>query len=65
MAVTGAVARYDGQPHAATGSVLGVDGDVLGQAGQAAIKRDPDLKRLYYAVLHRRGRSRAKIAVAR
>ena len=38
---------------------------VLGQAGQAAIKRDPDLKRLYYAVLHRRGRSRAKIAVAR
>src|SRR5712691_8357889 len=38
---------------------------VLGQAGQAAIKRDPDLRRLYYAVLHRRGRSRAKIAVAR
>jgi transposase len=38
---------------------------VLGQAGQAAIKRDPDLKRLYYAVLHRRGRSHAKIAVAR
>ncbi len=38
---------------------------MLGQAGQAAIKRDPDLNRLYYAVLHRRGRSRAKIAVAR
>jgi len=38
---------------------------VLGQAGQAAIKRDAGLKRLYYAVLHRRGRSRAKIAVAR
>jgi transposase len=38
---------------------------VLGQAGQVAIKRDPDLKKLYYAVLHRRGRSRAKIAVAR
>ncbi|PYM89281.1 MAG: IS110 family transposase [Candidatus Rokuibacteriota bacterium] len=38
---------------------------VLGQAGQVAIKRDPDLRRLYYAVLHRRGRSRAKIAVAR
>jgi hypothetical protein len=38
---------------------------VLGQAGQAAIKRDPDLKRLYYAVLHRRGRSRAKLAIAR
>ncbi|MGH7389916.1 MAG: transposase [Candidatus Rokuibacteriota bacterium] len=38
---------------------------VLGQAGQAAIKRDANLKRLYYAVLHRRGRSRAKIAVAR
>lgn len=38
---------------------------VLGQAGQAAIKRDADLKRLYYAVLHRRGRCRAKIAVAR
>jgi len=38
---------------------------VLGHAGQAAIKCDPDLKRLYYAVLHRRGRSRAKIAVAR
>src|SRR2546426_9499500 len=38
---------------------------VLGQAGQAAIKRDPDLRRLYYAVLHRRGRSPAKIAGAR
>ena len=38
---------------------------VLGQAGQAAIKRDPDLKRLYHVVLHRRGCSRAKIAVAR
>jgi len=38
---------------------------LLGQAGQAAIKRDADLKRLYYAVLHRRGRSRAKVAVAR
>jgi transposase len=38
---------------------------LLGQAGQAAIKRDRDLRRRYSAVLHRRGRSRAKVAIAR
>ncbi len=38
---------------------------LLGQAGQATILRDAELKRLYYGVLHRRGRSRAKVAVAR
>ena len=38
---------------------------VLGQAGQVALRRDADLKRLYYRVLQRRGRARAKVAVAR
>lgn len=38
---------------------------VLGQAGQVALRRDADLKRLYYRVLNRRGRARAKVAVAR
>lgn len=38
---------------------------LLGQAGHATIRRDAELKRLYYGVLQRRGRSRAKIAVAR
>jgi transposase len=38
---------------------------VLGQAGQVALRRDGDLHRLYYRVLHRRGKARAKVAVAR
>lgn len=38
---------------------------VLGQAGQVAARSDADLKRLYCAVLHRRGRAKAKVAVAR
>ncbi len=38
---------------------------VLGQAGHTALRRDPELKRLYYRVLHRRGKARAKVAVAR
>jgi transposase len=38
---------------------------VLGQAGQIAVRFDPDLKRLYYTLVHRRGRSKAKVAVAR
>lgn len=38
---------------------------VLGQAGQTALRGDPDLKQLYYRVLHRRGKARAKVAVAR
>lgn len=38
---------------------------LLGQAGQVALRADPDLKRLYHRVLHRRGKARAKVAVAR
>jgi transposase len=38
---------------------------VLGQAGQVALRRDADLKRLYYRVLNRRGKARARVAVAR
>jgi transposase len=38
---------------------------VLGQAGHTALRGDPDLKQLYYRVLHRRGKARAKVAVAR
>jgi len=38
---------------------------LLGQAGQVALRADPDLKRLYYRVLQRRGKARAKVAVAR
>jgi transposase len=38
---------------------------VLGQAGHTALRGDPDLKRLYYRVLQRRGKARAKVAVAR
>ena len=38
---------------------------VLGQAGPTALRGDPDLKQLYYRVLHRRGKARAKVAVAR
>jgi transposase len=38
---------------------------VLGQAAHTALRGDPDLKQLYYRVLHRRGKARAKVAVAR
>ena len=38
---------------------------VLGQAGQTALRGDPDLKRLYARVRYRRGTARAKVAVAR
>jgi len=38
---------------------------VLGQAGHTALRRDPDLKQRYYRILHRRGKARAKVAVAR
>jgi len=38
---------------------------VLGQAGHTAFRGDPDLKHLYYRVLQRRGKARAKVAVAR
>lgn len=38
---------------------------VLGQAGHTARRGDPDLAQLYYRVLHRRGKARAKVAVAR
>jgi transposase len=38
---------------------------VLGQAAPLAARIDPDLKRLYLTLLHRRGRSKAKVAIAR
>ena len=38
---------------------------VLGQAGQVAARSDPDLRRLYLMVMHRHGRPKAKVAVAR
>jgi transposase len=38
---------------------------VLGQAGHTALRGDPDLKQFYYRVLHRRGKARAKVAIAR
>jgi len=38
---------------------------VLGQAGQVAARSDADLRRLYSAVMHRHGRAKAKVAVAR
>ena len=38
---------------------------VLGQAGQVALRADADLKHLYHRVFHRRGKARAKVAVAR
>ncbi len=38
---------------------------VLGQAGHVAIRSDADLRRLYYKILHRHGRAKAKVAVAR
>jgi transposase len=38
---------------------------MLGQAGHTALREDPQLKRLYYRVSQRRGKARAKVAVAR
>ena len=38
---------------------------VLGQAATHAARLDPDLKRTYFTLMHRRGRSKAKVAVAR
>jgi transposase len=38
---------------------------ILGQAAQGAVRGDADLKRLYYRVLQRRGKARAKVAAAR
>ncbi len=38
---------------------------VLGQAAPHAARADTDLKRTYFTLLHRRGRPKAKVAVAR
>lgn len=38
---------------------------VLGQAAPLATRADDDLRRRYYAILHRRGRPKAKVALAR
>jgi transposase len=38
---------------------------VLGQAAPLAARADLDLRRRYFAVLHRRGRPKAKVALAR
>ena len=38
---------------------------VLGQAAPLAARADEDLRRHYFAVLHRRGRPKAKVALAR
>ena len=38
---------------------------VLGQAASHAARMDADLRRLYFTVMHRRGRPKAKVAVAR
>jgi transposase len=38
---------------------------VLGQAAAHAARMDPDLQRIYGALVHRRGRPKAKVAVAR
>ena len=38
---------------------------VLGQAGQVAARSETDLRRLYAMVMHRHGRPKAKVAVAR
>ena len=38
---------------------------LLLEAAQVAARHDPDLKRFYYRVLQRRGKPRAKVAVAR
>jgi len=38
---------------------------LLNEAGQTAARRDPDLKRFYKRLLHRRDKPKAKVAVAR
>ena len=38
---------------------------VLGQAASHAARMDADLKRTYFTLVHRRGRPKAKVAVAR
>jgi transposase len=38
---------------------------LLNEAGQTACRRDPDLKRFYHRLVHRRDRPKAKVAVAR
>ena len=38
---------------------------LLGEAGQTAARKDPDLKRFYQRLLHRRNKPKAKTAVAR
>lgn len=38
---------------------------LLNEAGQTACRRDPDLKRFYQRLVHRRNRQKAKVAVAR
>jgi transposase len=38
---------------------------ILGQAAPLAARADTDLKRLYFTLLHRRGRPKAKVALAR
>lgn len=38
---------------------------LLNEAGQTAARRDPDLKRFYHRLVHRRNRPKAKVAVAR
>lgn len=38
---------------------------LLGEAGQTACRKDPDLKRFYQRLLHRRNKPKAKTAVAR
>jgi transposase len=38
---------------------------VLGQAASHAARMDVDLKRAYFTIMHRRGRPKAKVAVAR
>jgi len=38
---------------------------VLAQAAPSAARADDELRRRYFAVLHRRGRPKAKVALAR
>jgi hypothetical protein len=38
---------------------------VLGQAAPLAARADDDLRRRYFSVLHRRGRPKARVALAR
>jgi hypothetical protein len=38
---------------------------VLGQAAPLAARQDAELRRRYFSVMHRRGRPKAKVALAR